>query len=83
MRWTTFAATPTPAEKGELGSEQYRPLSPDADGLLKSTVFPGLWLDAPALVRADLAGVLAVVADGARSAEHAEFVERLAAARSK
>jgi hypothetical protein len=46
-----------------------------------SIAFPGLWLDAAALVRCDLARVLAVVAEGARSAEHAAFVERLAAAR--
>jgi Uma2 family endonuclease len=65
-----------------LQGEEYRPLSPDADGIFKSTIFPGLWLDAPALVRGDLAGVLSVVGDGTRSPEHAEFVKRLASARN-
>ena len=29
-------------------------LSPEADGTLRSTVFPGLWLDPSALLRGDL-----------------------------
>jgi Uma2 family endonuclease len=48
-----------------------------ADGLLRSEVFPGLWLDADALVRGDLARVLAVVQLGVASPEHAAFVARL------
>lgn len=48
-----------------------------ADGLLKSTVFPGLWLDAAALVHRDLAKVLAALARGTASTEHAAFVQQL------
>ena len=33
-----------------LREGNYQPLALDAGGLLKSVVFPGLWLDAPALV---------------------------------
>ncbi|MBI2928525.1 MAG: Uma2 family endonuclease [Verrucomicrobia bacterium] len=62
----------------ELRNEQYVPLEPDAAGLLKSRVFPGLWLDVPALLRRDFARVLEAVALGVASDEHARFVARLA-----
>ena len=52
-------------------------VQPSADGLLRSTVFPGLWLDPAALIRGDLNAVLAVVQQGLNSPEHAEFVARL------
>ena len=55
----------------------YQPLAPGADGLLRSEVFPGLWLDRAALLRGDLATVLAVVQLGLASPEHAAFVARL------
>jgi hypothetical protein len=44
---------------------------------LRSTVLPGLWLDAGALLRADLNAVLAVVQQGLNSTEHANFVAQL------
>jgi hypothetical protein len=52
-----------------------------ADGVYRSAVFPGLWLDAPALLAGNLAWVLAVLNDGIKSAEHRAFVEQLAARR--
>ena len=55
-------------------------LNPDADGLLKSVAFPGLWLDPAALVRRDLAGVLTALARGLAAPEHSAFVQRLQAA---
>jgi Uma2 family endonuclease len=55
----------------------YQPLAPGADGLLRSEVFPGLWLDRAALLRGDMATVLAVVQQGLASPEHAAFVARL------
>lgn len=60
-----------------LRGDDYEPLPPDADGLHKSAIFPGLWLDTAALIRGDLARVLAVVQQGTATAEHAEFVARL------
>lgn len=60
-----------------LKSGQYEPLAWDAEGLLRSEVFPGLWLDATALARGDLVRVLDVVRAGLCSPEHAEFVARL------
>ena len=56
---------------------QYVQLLPDADGKLRSEVFPGLWLDADALIRGDIVQVLAVLQQGLATAEHAAFVSRL------
>jgi Uma2 family endonuclease len=63
---------------------RFVPLAPDeGDGLLKSVTFPGLWLDAAALVRRDLAAVLAALTRGVQSAEHAKFVKGLVAKRRR
>ena len=59
-----------------LHEGRYEPLSPAEDGIIRSTVFPGLWLDPAALLRGELATVLAVVQQGLTSPEHAEFVVR-------
>jgi Uma2 family endonuclease len=67
----------------ELRSGRYEPLAVNAEGLYQSEVFPGLWLDPAALVRGDLARVLAVVQQGLATPEHAEFVKRLANAQSQ
>ena len=60
-----------------LREGRYEPLAPAADGVLRSTVFPGLWLDPAALLRGDLAAVLAIVQQGLNSPEHADFAARL------
>ncbi len=52
-------------------------MAPLADGVYRSTVFPGLWLDPVALLNHDLAKVLAVVQAGINTKEHHEFVARL------
>ena len=52
-----------------------------ADGVLRSEVFPGLWLDTAALMRGDVYAVLAIVQQGMDTPEHADFVARLAGAR--
>ena len=52
-------------------------LEPDpADSLLKSRVFPGLWLDSTALLAGDLPALIAAVDRGAATDDHAAFVER-------
>jgi Uma2 family endonuclease len=56
-------------------------LAAGEDGVFRSTAFPGLWLDAPSLLKSDLAAVLAKLQEGLASAEHAQFVSHLAALR--
>jgi Uma2 family endonuclease len=56
---------------------QYERFAADAAGVLRSEVFPGLWLDPVALVSGDLALGLAVLDQGLATAEHAAFVARL------
>lgn len=59
----------------------YETLTPDTDDVLRSEVFPGLWLQPAALWSGDLAGMLAVLQEGLASPEHAAFLERLQASR--
>jgi Uma2 family endonuclease len=59
----------------ELHEGEYRGILPGNDGLLKSRVFPGLWLDVQALLRGDMKTVLAAVRAGCKSPEHAAFVK--------
>lgn len=60
-----------------LRNDSYERLQTDAEGILKSEAFPGLWLDSAALLKGDLAAVFAVVQRGLATPEHAEFVKRL------
>ena len=60
-----------------LSDGEYRLLSPAADGIIRSQVFPGLWLAVEALLNNQMAQVLEVVQEGLNSAEHAGFVEQL------
>ena len=55
----------------------YRPLIPDADGIIRSQLFPGLWLAAESLLSNQMARVLEVLKQGIGSPEHAAFVEEL------
>ena len=52
------------------------------DGLYRSTVFPGLWLDPLALLNGDRQRLRAVIDLGCATPEHTEFVTRLHAART-
>jgi Uma2 family endonuclease len=58
----------------ELREGEYREIAPNPDGLLKSGVFPGLWLEAGPLLRGDMKTVLAALRRGLDSAEHVAFV---------
>jgi Uma2 family endonuclease len=60
-----------------LREGEYKPLAASEDGVTRSEVFPGLWLDRAALLRGELNVVLDVLRRGLESAEHAEFVVRL------
>lgn len=60
-----------------LRDDAYVPLAPDAQGTMRSAVFPGLWLAVPALLAGNLAAVLAMLQTGLATPEHGAFVERL------
>jgi Uma2 family endonuclease len=51
-------------------------LAPDELGILRSKVFPGLWLNAAAMIRGDLAVVVAVLQQGISSPEHAALLQK-------
>lgn len=61
---------------------KYQLMTPGPDGLLRSRVFPGLWLDGPALLAGNLAQVLGKLEEGLRSPEHQAFVAELARRRT-
>src|SRR6266446_3789643 len=65
-----------------LQDDTYRDMEADASGIFKSSVFPGLWLDAPALLRRDGRQVMATLQQGLETPEHAAFVQQLQARRS-
>src|SRR5712692_3264518 len=53
----------------------YQTIEPDSDGLLRSVVLPGLWLDPEALWERDTTRIIEVVNLGVNSPEHTAFVE--------
>jgi len=59
-----------------LREGKYVPLT-SSDGIVRSEVFPGLWLDVTALLRGDMATVLRILQQGLGTPEHTEFVKRL------
>jgi Uma2 family endonuclease len=59
-----------------LRDGQYQPLAPQ-ESVLKSEVFPGLWLDKQGLLAGDLGRVIAVIGQGLADPGHAAFVEQL------
>lgn len=58
----------------ELRDGDYQEMTSTVDGLVKSRIFPGLWLDAAALRKGDMKAVLAALRRGLDSPEHAGFV---------
>ena len=60
-----------------LEDDEYRPLAAGDDGVLRSRVFPGLWLNAEALLAGDGPRLMATLHKGLASPEHAAFVTAL------
>ncbi|MBE9232148.1 Uma2 family endonuclease [Cuspidothrix issatschenkoi LEGE 03284] len=60
-----------------LQQGEYIQLQPNADNIICSQIFPGLWLDKIALLGGDLGKVLTVVQQGLASPEHEDFISRL------
>ncbi len=62
-------------------TEEFVLRSPDSQGLLKSNVFPGLWLDVRALLQERFDAVLDTARRALESPEHRQFVTQLRKAR--
>ena len=60
-----------------LQEGRYVSLQPDEASVIRSQIFPGLWLAVNALREGDLAQVLAVLQQGLQTAEHQAFVKSL------
>jgi Uma2 family endonuclease len=63
-----------------LQDEEYHLLTPDEQGVIRSRIFPGLWLDPARFWAGDLAGLLDVLQAGLSTPEHAVFIQSLKAA---
>ena len=61
----------------KLEADDYVAVEGDEQGILKSQVFPGLWLDRAALLVGDMAQVLTVLQTGMAIAEYQTFVQAL------
>ena len=64
-----------------LENEEYIAVPPDAKGILRSQIFPGLDLDVKALLKGDVAKALKTLQTGLASPAHKAFVRKLAKAR--
>ncbi|MFB2934908.1 Uma2 family endonuclease [Aerosakkonemataceae cyanobacterium BLCC-F154] len=60
-----------------LREGEYIVLPSDETGIIKSEVFPGLWLAVPALVAGNLVEVQSVLQRGLATSEHQAFVQQL------
>lgn len=63
-----------------LGKDDYHDNTPDAQGIIRSQFFPGLWLDVSALLALNASKVLDALHLGLKSPAHKTFVARLRAA---
>ncbi|MEB3825955.1 Uma2 family endonuclease, partial [Phormidium sp. CCY1219] len=60
-----------------LQESRYVALEPDENGILRSQVFPGLWLSVEALRQRNGPNLQAVLQQGLQTPEHQEFLQRL------
>ncbi len=61
-----------------LEQGEYVNLPIDPDGIIRSQVFPGLWLAVAELLAGNMQLVLTVLQEGVQSSEHTTFVQKLA-----
>ncbi|MBW4677480.1 MAG: Uma2 family endonuclease [Desmonostoc geniculatum HA4340-LM1] len=61
-----------------LEQGEYLELATDSSGILRSRVFPGLWLAVAELLTGNMQSVLTILQSGLQSLEHAAFVQKLA-----
>lgn len=55
----------------------YKEVPLPKDGIFRSRTFPGLWLDAEAMLRCHRSGVLSALKQGLTTAEHTAFIAKL------
>ncbi|OAI51823.1 hypothetical protein AYO44_04895 [Planctomycetaceae bacterium SCGC AG-212-F19] len=60
-----------------LRGGSYQEITAETDGILRSGIFPGLWLDPAALLREDRQRLREVLQQGLATPQHAAFVARL------
>lgn len=61
-----------------LQAEEFVLIEPDADGIIRSSSFPGLWLAVPALLEGNMIEVLNVLQVGIAEDAHQAFIQELA-----
>jgi Uma2 family endonuclease len=64
-------------------ADRFEDMLPDPDGIYRSEVFPGLWLDPEALYAEDRMRLIRVLDEGLATPEHEAFAARLAEARRR
>lgn len=62
---------------------KFKPLLPNADGIIRSEVVPGFWLHVEAFLNRDGQRLVAVLRQGLASPEHAAFITKLASKRRR
>ena len=60
-----------------LKDEKYIKLQADENGIIKSEIYPGLWLDVTALLKGDLVKVLDVLKQGIDTPAHTNFCQKI------
>ena len=65
----------------ELVNGKYQVVGPGADGVFRSNVFPGLWLNPERIWADDSKAVIELIERGTSMPQHAAFVHKLAAAK--
>jgi Uma2 family endonuclease len=60
-----------------LQNGEYVPFQPDDRAIIRSQIFPGLWLSVTALLQGDRAELLSVLQAGIQTSEHQQFAARL------
>jgi Uma2 family endonuclease len=65
-----------------LQDGDYLPLPVDSDGIIRSKVFPGLWLNRAAILKMDRAALMRTLQDGLTSSEHSAFVQKLSSSKT-
>ncbi|SKB12996.1 Genome sequencing data, contig C299 [Planktothrix sp. PCC 11201] len=58
-----------------LREGQYIKLLADSEGILKSEIFPGLWLDEQSLLTGNMAQVLTILQQGIATVDHQDFIK--------